>query len=274
MPRRSGRPKCGPPVPRRSRVFVNGQEVLARESYHQSFDRDMLRRAVHLRNGRNTILVKVCQNDQPEAWAQNWMFQLRFTDDLGRGDPRQAIVTRGSPMNGSRGCRLWALVVSVAIASRSVTGRSSAGPTWRASRPIPVPAGALGARENLRWKAALARPWRVVAGGLGDHVLSPPVRPESDADARLCSSPSTQGTNSGSGSFGRPARRTVIPKTCMAAPTPVAAATASTPFWPRRPGLPRYRRQRPLDPHAGQIDHPAMSNLSVAGRRRFCTTTC
>ena len=69
------------------RIFVNGQEVLARESYHQSFDRDMYVAPFRLRKGQNTILVKVCQNDQTEPFAQNWMFQLRITDALGAPAP-------------------------------------------------------------------------------------------------------------------------------------------------------------------------------------------
>ena len=69
------------------KVFVNGHAILARETYHQSFDRDAFIAPARLAKGRNTILVKVCQNDQAEAWAQNWMFQLRLTDQLGAAVP-------------------------------------------------------------------------------------------------------------------------------------------------------------------------------------------
>ncbi len=65
------------------KVFLNGHEVLARESYHQSFDRDLYVAPARLLKGRNAILVKVCQNDQTEPWAQDWRFQLRLTDELG-----------------------------------------------------------------------------------------------------------------------------------------------------------------------------------------------
>ena len=74
------------------RVFVNGREVLARETYHQSFDRDAFNAPARLARGRNTILVKVCQNDQPEEWAQNWMFQLRLTDELGAAVPLRVVT--------------------------------------------------------------------------------------------------------------------------------------------------------------------------------------
>jgi hypothetical protein len=36
-----------------------------------------------LKAGRNEILVKVCQNEQTDSWAQQWSFQLRVTDALG-----------------------------------------------------------------------------------------------------------------------------------------------------------------------------------------------
>ena len=36
-----------------------------------------------LQAGRNTILVKVCQNHQVEKWTNEWEFQLRITDALG-----------------------------------------------------------------------------------------------------------------------------------------------------------------------------------------------
>jgi hypothetical protein len=69
------------------KVFVNGREVLAREAYHQSFTQDSYVAPVRLNKGRNTILLKVCQNNQAEDWAQNWMFQLRITDGLGAPIP-------------------------------------------------------------------------------------------------------------------------------------------------------------------------------------------
>jgi hypothetical protein len=69
------------------KIFVNGSEVFARESYHQSYAHDMHVAPARLRKGRNTILIKVCQNDQTEDWAQNWMFRVRVTDALGTPVP-------------------------------------------------------------------------------------------------------------------------------------------------------------------------------------------
>ena len=69
------------------KIFVNGQEVFDRESYHQSFTTDSHIAPARLKKGKNTILVKVCQNDQKEPWAQDWKFRVRVTDALGSPVP-------------------------------------------------------------------------------------------------------------------------------------------------------------------------------------------
>jgi hypothetical protein len=65
------------------KIFVNGKEVLEREVYHQSFTVDSHIAPAKFNKGKNTILLKVCQNDQKEPWAQDWRFQLRVSDALG-----------------------------------------------------------------------------------------------------------------------------------------------------------------------------------------------
>jgi hypothetical protein len=82
-------------------AFVNGREVLSREMYHQSFDRDMYSGQARLAKGKNTILVKVCQNEQTETWAQSWMFQVRLTDALGAAVPVR-VVTPGAAAEGAK----------------------------------------------------------------------------------------------------------------------------------------------------------------------------
>jgi hypothetical protein len=69
------------------KVFLNGQEVLGRESYHQSFSVDSHIAPARLKKGKNTLLIKVCQNDQKEPWAQEWRFQVRVTDAVGTPVP-------------------------------------------------------------------------------------------------------------------------------------------------------------------------------------------
>jgi hypothetical protein len=69
------------------KMFLNGQEILNRESYHQSFSVDSHIAPARLKKGKNTLLIKVCQNDQKEPWAQEWRFQVRVTDAVGTPVP-------------------------------------------------------------------------------------------------------------------------------------------------------------------------------------------
>jgi hypothetical protein len=73
------------------KIWLNGGEIFARETYHQSFEQDSHIAPATLKTGRNTILIKVCQNNQTEEWAQNWMYQLRLTDPLGTAIPVKVI---------------------------------------------------------------------------------------------------------------------------------------------------------------------------------------
>lgn len=67
-----------------NKVWVNGQLALSNEVYHAGAQIDQYNSAVKLKKGRNSVLVKVCQNEQTESWAQDWKFQLRFTDFSGK----------------------------------------------------------------------------------------------------------------------------------------------------------------------------------------------
>ncbi len=67
-----------------NKVWVNGQPLMSNEVYHAGSQIDQYTAPVKLKQGKNTILVKVCQNEQTESWAQDWKFQLRFTDSSGK----------------------------------------------------------------------------------------------------------------------------------------------------------------------------------------------
>ena len=69
--------------PNASKVWINGQQVMAWEVYHSGGQIDQYVAPVSLRKGKNSILIKSCQNEQEQSWAQDWTFQLRFTDDSG-----------------------------------------------------------------------------------------------------------------------------------------------------------------------------------------------
>jgi hypothetical protein len=65
------------------KMWLNGELLLEREVYHTGMEIDQYVGKGTLRRGRNVILVKVCQNEQTEDWAQNWQFQLRVCDSRG-----------------------------------------------------------------------------------------------------------------------------------------------------------------------------------------------
>ena len=69
--------------PNGTKVWLNGNLVINREVYHSGSQVDQYVADVKLNKGKNTILVKSCQNEQTESWAQDYAFQLRFTDDTG-----------------------------------------------------------------------------------------------------------------------------------------------------------------------------------------------
>jgi hypothetical protein len=68
------------------KVFLNGKQVFARDEYHHTVT--MLDNHIAfgtLKAGHNEILIKVCQNEQNEAWTKEWEFLLRICDELGGG---------------------------------------------------------------------------------------------------------------------------------------------------------------------------------------------
>lgn len=65
------------------KVWVNGKLVVDRETYHAGDQIDQYIAPIELKAGSNSILLKVCQNEQTEQWAQEWFFQLRIADSTG-----------------------------------------------------------------------------------------------------------------------------------------------------------------------------------------------
>ncbi|MCX6907056.1 MAG: hypothetical protein NTY01_03325 [Verrucomicrobia bacterium] len=65
------------------KVWLNGKLLWEREEYHRGMQIDQYRLTGQLQPGRNTILVKACQNELTEKWTVEWQFQLRVCDHLG-----------------------------------------------------------------------------------------------------------------------------------------------------------------------------------------------
>lgn len=67
-----------------AKIWLNGRLVHEHGVYHSGSEMDQYVGRGMLEPGRNAILVKVCQNEQKEDWAQTWAFQLRVCDTAGQ----------------------------------------------------------------------------------------------------------------------------------------------------------------------------------------------
>ncbi len=76
------------------KIFLNGKEIFSREEYHHGIDMDQYIASATLKAGRNELLLKVCQNEQKEEWAQEWGFQLRLCDAVGAAIPFSVIQSK------------------------------------------------------------------------------------------------------------------------------------------------------------------------------------
>ncbi|MBX3412036.1 MAG: hypothetical protein KF708_04905 [Pirellulales bacterium] len=66
-----------------NKIWLNGQLVHQREAYHAGSEIDQYMATGAMHQGKNRILLKICQNEQKEDWAQDWQFQLRVCDATG-----------------------------------------------------------------------------------------------------------------------------------------------------------------------------------------------
>jgi hypothetical protein len=65
------------------KVWLNGELLFARDEYHRGAKLDQYKLPCQLKKGKNTLLVKCCQNEQTETWTVEWEFQLRVCDATG-----------------------------------------------------------------------------------------------------------------------------------------------------------------------------------------------
>lgn len=76
------------------KVYLSGKELFAREEYHHGMRFDQYVSTGTLKAGKNELLVKVCQNNQTESWAQDWKFQIRVCDATGGAVPFKTIKAK------------------------------------------------------------------------------------------------------------------------------------------------------------------------------------
>ncbi|MEC9054482.1 MAG: hypothetical protein VX633_04205 [Verrucomicrobiota bacterium] len=65
------------------KIWLNGKLVFERDEYHRGQRIDQYKMPVELRKGTNSILLKLCQNEQKQDWTVQWEFQLRVCDATG-----------------------------------------------------------------------------------------------------------------------------------------------------------------------------------------------
>ena len=70
-------------TPNAWKLWVNDKLQFEREEYHRSTKMDQYQIPVQLKSGQNRILLKLCQNEQTQSWAQKYQFQLRVSDTTG-----------------------------------------------------------------------------------------------------------------------------------------------------------------------------------------------
>ncbi|MCH7727724.1 MAG: hypothetical protein IH991_14770 [Planctomycetes bacterium] len=66
-----------------NKIWLNGELLSTNHIYHARMEIDQYVGRGELKRGRNTILLKICQNEQTESWAQRWDFQLRVCNRTG-----------------------------------------------------------------------------------------------------------------------------------------------------------------------------------------------
>jgi len=79
-------------TPNAWKLWVNGEYLFGRQEYHRGMQLDQYQVRARLKPGKNQILLKVCQNEQKDDWAQRWQFQLRVCDSAGT-----AILSKARP---------------------------------------------------------------------------------------------------------------------------------------------------------------------------------
>jgi hypothetical protein len=65
------------------KLWHNGRLVFGRDEYHRGMKIDQYRLPIRLAAGKNTFLVKLCQDAQKQDWTKEWQFQLRVCDRTG-----------------------------------------------------------------------------------------------------------------------------------------------------------------------------------------------
>lgn len=66
-----------------TKLWLNGELLADHEVYHTGEDLDQYIAKGRLKPGKNVVLLKVCQNEQTENWADSWKVAIRVCDAAG-----------------------------------------------------------------------------------------------------------------------------------------------------------------------------------------------
>ena len=70
-------------TPNAWKLWINGKFQFGRDEYHRGMAIDQYRVPAELKAGKNVILLKLCQNEQTDDWAQRYQIQIRVCDPSG-----------------------------------------------------------------------------------------------------------------------------------------------------------------------------------------------
>ncbi len=87
-------------TPNSWKLWVNGKLVFEREEYHRSSQLDQYRVPVTLTTGTNTLMLKICQNEQTQDWAQRYQFQVRICTSTGSAIMPSTSTARNESKSG------------------------------------------------------------------------------------------------------------------------------------------------------------------------------
>jgi len=80
--------------PGATKIFLNQEALFARNVYHNNGGMDSFVGRGVLKPGENSLLLKICQNDQKQPWAQSWEFECRICDATGGRVELQQLIRR------------------------------------------------------------------------------------------------------------------------------------------------------------------------------------
>lgn len=70
-------------TPNAWKLWLNDNYLFGRDEYHRGMAIDQYRVPAKLKAGKNVILLKLCQNEQEDDWAQRYQIQIRVCDPSG-----------------------------------------------------------------------------------------------------------------------------------------------------------------------------------------------